>query len=274
MRLANKVALVTGADQGVGRASALLFAKEGAAVAISAEIDTLGTELAAEITRAGGKALFIHLDVTDQTQWDAAVSQVKQTFGGLHILVNAAETDQLSMVTNTDVQTWNKVFAVNLNGTLMGIQTCAPLMKESGGGSIVNIGSVAGIAGNYSSAYSASKWGLEGLSRSAAYIYSDWGIRCNVLQAGSVAKDNADINLAAEPPIEDAILLRRQAKPEEIANAVLFLASEDSSYITGNDLVVDGGWSSAAPYLASERQSRWLETLQETMRLADAEGEK
>jgi NAD(P)-dependent dehydrogenase (short-subunit alcohol dehydrogenase family) len=202
---------------------------------------------------------------------------VKQTFGGLHILVNAAETDQLSMITNTDVQTWNQVFAVNLNGTLMGIQTCAPLMKESGGGSIVNIGSVAGITGSYSSAYSASKWGLEGLSRSAAYIYSDWGIRCNVLQAGSVAQDtpeNDELSIVPEPLIHDAVLLRRQAKPEEIANAVLFLASEDSSYITGNDLVVDGGWSSTAPYLASERQNHWLETLQETMRLADAEGSK
>ena len=265
MRLANKVALITGATSGVGRASALLFAKEGAAVVIAAREGEPGDNLAKEITAAGGKALFVKLDVSNQNQWDDAVKQVKQKFGGLHILVNAAETKEPSLVTQTDPNTWNQVFAVNLSGTLMGIQTCAPLMKESGGGAIVNLGSVAGISGSYSSAYSSSKWGLEGLSRSAAYTLADWGIRCNVVQSGMVALDKAngsEADLVAEKAINDSVLLRRQGKPEEIAYAVLFLASEDSSYITGNDVVVDGGWSSAAPTLANERPSHLLGMLQ------------
>ena len=261
MRLANKVALITGATGGVGRASALLFAKEGAAVVIAAEEEDLGNALAKDISAAGGKALFVRLDVTDQQQWNEAVSQVKAKFGGLHILVNAAETKEVIMVTQADLKTWNQVFAINLSGTLLGIQTCAPLMKASGGGSIVNLGSVAGISGSYSSAYSSSKWGLEGLSRSAADILADWGIRSNVIQSGMVAMDS-EADPVAEKSINDSILLRRQGKPEEIAYAVLFLASEDSSYITGNDIVVDGGWSSAAPTLANDRPNHVLEMLQ------------
>lgn len=257
MRFTNKVAWITGATGVVGCASARLFAKEGAAVVVADTKDAPGNALANEITAAGGKALFIRLDVTDQAQWDAAVQQVKEKFGALHILVNAAETREHSLVTQADLDTWNQIFAVNLTGVLMGIQTCAPLMKASGGGAIVNIGSVAGISGNYSSAYSATKWGLEGLSRSAAYMLADWGIRCNVVQTGMV-----DADPETEPASDAAILLRRKAKPEEIAYAVLFLAGEDSSYITGNDVVVDGGLSSAAPYLLNERQNQLLESLQ------------
>lgn len=265
MRFANKVALITGATGGVGRASALLFAKEGAAVVIADEDHDAGNALAKQITAAGGKSLFVQLDVSDQNQWNEAVKQVKEKFGGLHILVNAAETKEVSMVADASLNTWNQVFAVNLTGTLMGIQTCAPLMKESGGGSIVNLGSVAGISGSFSSAYSSTKWGLEGLSRSAAYTLADWGIRSNVIQAGMVAPDavnGGEADFAAEKAVRDSVLLRRQGKPEEIAYAVLFLASEDSSYITGNDIVVDGGWSSAAPTLANDRPSHWLEMLQ------------
>lgn len=264
MRLANKVAFITGATGGVGRATALLFANEGAAVVIADVDKDAGNDLVKEISAAGGKALFVPLDVSDQSQWDGAVKQIKEKFDALHILVNAAETHEYSLITQADLKTWNQIFAINLTGTLMGIQTCAPLMKESGGGSIVNLGSVGGISGSYSSAYSSTKWGLEGLSRSAAYTLADWGIRCNVVQSGMVSTDRPgdEANLVAEKAINDSILLRRQGKPEEIAFAILFLASEDSSYITGNDLVVDGGWSSAAPTLASDRPNHILEQLQ------------
>lgn len=268
MRLANKVALITGATGAVGSACARLFSSEGAAVVITAINEDAGNALAKEITAAGGKAFFVNLDVTRQTEWDLAVKQVKEKFGALHILVNAAETQELSMVTHADLTTWKKVFETNLTGTLMGIQTCAPFMKASGGGSIVNLGSVAGITGSYSSAYSSTKWGLEGLSRSAAYILADWGIRCNVIQAGQVAADVAngvEVDPKAEESIRNSILLRRQGRPQEIAYAVLFLASADSSYITGNDIVVDGGWSSAAPILINERQSHLLEMFQKQM---------
>jgi NAD(P)-dependent dehydrogenase (short-subunit alcohol dehydrogenase family) len=153
-------------------------------------------------------------------------------------------------------------------GTLRGIQTCAPLLKESDGGSIVNIGSVAGITGNFGTGYSSSKWALEGLSRSAAYVYADWGIRCNVIQPGWIETDltatmskNALMKRMTKRSMNTTVLLRRSGKAEEIGYTALFLASDESSYITGTDIVVDGGWFSSAPYLGNERSHHMLELL-------------
>lgn len=129
--------------------------------------------LAEEISDAGGKAFFVQLDVTDQKQWDAAVERIRDETGALHILMNIVGSNALVMLPEVDIEAWNKMFEVNVTAALVGMQTCAPLIKDSGGGSIVNIGSVAGITGNFSTAHSASKWALEGLSRSAAYVYSD-----------------------------------------------------------------------------------------------------
>ena len=189
MRLENKVALITGAYGGMGRASARLFVKEGAAVVLAGRKEERGLALEKEITDAGGKALFVKLDVTDPLQWEDAVQKTKDTFGALHILVNIVGSNELSMIPNVDLEKWNDIFEINVNSVVIGVQSCAPLMKESGGGSIVNIGSVAGITGNFSSAYSASKWALEGLSRSIAYTLADWGIRCNVIQPGFIETD-------------------------------------------------------------------------------------
>jgi NAD(P)-dependent dehydrogenase (short-subunit alcohol dehydrogenase family) len=188
------------------------------------------------------------------------VAQVKEQAGGLHVLMNIVGSNALSRFPEIDLVEWNKVFEVNLVGTLRGIQTCAPLIKGSGGGSIVNIGSVGGMTGAFSTAYSASKWGLEGLSRSAAYVYSDWGIRSNVIQPGWIDTDMT-AEMRAIPAVQETqaqmmsnmVLLRRSGKPEEIATAALFLASDESSYITGTDIVVDGGWFTAAPYLTNDR---------------------
>ncbi|HEY1610219.1 MAG TPA: SDR family oxidoreductase [Paraburkholderia sp.] len=151
---------------------------------------------------------------------------------------------------------------------MRGIQTCAPLIRESGGGSIVNIGSVAGITGNFGTGYSSSKWALEGLSRSAAYVYADWGIRCNVIQPGWIETD-LTASMSANPVMKkmqskvmnNTVLLRRSGKADEIAFTALFLASDESSYITGTDIVVDGGWFSSAPYLTNERSHHMLELL-------------
>jgi NAD(P)-dependent dehydrogenase (short-subunit alcohol dehydrogenase family) len=189
MRLANKVALITGGYGGMGRASARLFAKEGATVFVSGRSQERGEALAKEITDAGGKAFFVELAVTEQEQWDAAVEQIRGQAGGLHILMNIVGSNALVMLPEVDIDEWNKIFEINVVGTLRGIQTCAPLIRDSGGGSIVNIGSVAGITGNFGTGYSSSKWALEGLSRSAAYIYADWGIRCNVIQPGFIQTD-------------------------------------------------------------------------------------
>jgi NAD(P)-dependent dehydrogenase (short-subunit alcohol dehydrogenase family) len=150
MRLKNKVALITGGYGGMGRASARLFAKEGATVFIAGRDESRGSALAGEINTAGGKASFVALDVVNQDQWDAAVEQVKKDAGALHVLMNIVGSNALVRFPSVDIDEWNKIFEINVTGTLRGIQTCAPLIKESGGGSIVNIGSVAGITGNFS----------------------------------------------------------------------------------------------------------------------------
>lgn len=265
MRLENKVALITGGYGGMGRASARLFAKEGAVVFVAGRDAERGEALAQEITGGGGKAYFVELDVTNQGQWDSAIARVREKAGALHILMNVVGSNALVMFPEIDVDEWNKIFDINVVATLRGIQTCAPLMKESGGGSIVNVGSVAGISGNFSAGYSSSKWALEGLSRSAAYIYADWGIRCNVIQPGLIETDmtaamtgNPLIKKMTEHTMNNTVLLRRSGKAEEIAYTALFLASDESSYITGTDIVVDGGWFSAAPYLGNERSHHML----------------
>lgn len=212
------------------------------------------------------------MDTVNQDDWDNAVRVTNDAYGALHILVNVVGSNQLSMLPRVDIEEWNKIFEINLTGTLRGIQTCALLIKESGGGSIINIGSVAGITDNFSTAYSASKWGVEGVSRSAAYVYADWGIRCNTIQPGfietNMTKGMTENMLAKESfdqTMNNTILLRRAGKPEEIGYTALFLASEDSAYITGNDIVVDGGWFSSAPYLGNERSNHTLDMINKKM---------
>lgn len=268
MRLENKVALITGGYGGMGRASARLFAKEGATVFIAGRNKERGDALAAEINEAGGKAHFVELDVVKQDQWDAAIVQVKEQAGALHVLMNIVGSNALVRFPKIDIEEWNKIFEINVTGTLRGIQTCAPLMKDSGGGSIVNIGSVAGVTGAFSTGYSASKWALEGLSRSAAYVYADWGIRCNVVQPGWIETDltasmssNPLVKKMQSSVMNNTVLLRRSGKAEEIGYTALFLASDESSYITGTDIVVDGGWFSSAPYLTNERSHHMLQAL-------------
>lgn len=235
MRLESKVALITGGYGGMGRASARLFAKEGATVFIAGRNEERGDSLAAEINEAGGKAHFVELDVVKQDQWDAAINHVKDQAGALHVLMNIVGSNALVRFPNVDIDEWNKLFEINVTGTLRGIQTCAPLIRESGGGSIVNIGSVAGITGNFGTGYSSSKWALEGLSRSAAYVYADWGIRCNVIQPGWIETDltasmssNPLVKKIQSKAMNNTVLLRRSGKAEEIAFTALFLASDES----------------------------------------------
>lgn len=268
MRLKGKVALVTGATGGMGGASARLFAKEGASVLVAARHEEPATAVVQEITDAGGTAAFVPLEVTEQEQCTAAVDYARDRFGGLHILMNVVGTNDLVMLPDVDLDAWNKVFEINVTATMVGIQTCAPLIRDSGGGSIVNIGSVGGLSGTFSTAYSASKWALEGLSRSAAYIYADWGIRCNVIQPGFIdtkmtapMRSNPALKSVIDQQMSDTVLLRRMGKPEEIANTALFLAGDESSYITGTDIVVDGGWFSAAAYLTNERHNHMLDMM-------------
>jgi NAD(P)-dependent dehydrogenase (short-subunit alcohol dehydrogenase family) len=269
MRLENKVALITGGYGGMGRASVRLFAQEGATVFVAGRKRERGEALVAEINAAHpGKAHFVELDVVDQDQWDAAVEQVKQHAGGLHVLMNIVGSNALVRFPEIDIDELRTIFDINVTGTVRGIQTCAPLIKDSGGGSIVNIGSVAGITGNFGTGYSSSKWALEGVSRSAAYVYADWNIRSNVIQPGWIdtdltasMKSNPIVKHMQSSMLEHTVLLRRSGRGEDIAYTALFLASDESSYITGTDIIVDGGWFSSAPYLTNERSHHMLKLL-------------
>ncbi|MFI5690951.1 SDR family NAD(P)-dependent oxidoreductase [Kribbella sp. NPDC051586] len=276
MRLENKVALITGGYGGMGRASARLFAQEGATVFVAGRNEERGSAFVEELNGAGGTAHFVELDVVNQDQWDAAVTQVMEQAGSLHVLMNIVGSNALVRFPEVDIDEFNKIFEINVTGTLRGIQTCAPLMKDSGGGSIVNIGSVAGITGNFGTGYSSSKWALEGLSRSAAYVYADWGIRCNVIQPGWIETDltasmnsNPLMKKMQKSAMNNTVLLRRGGKAEEIGYTALFLASDESSYITGTDIVVDGGWFSSAPYLANERSHHMLSILDKKERVEE-----
>jgi NAD(P)-dependent dehydrogenase (short-subunit alcohol dehydrogenase family) len=213
----------------MGRASARLFAREGATVFIAGRNRERGEALVAEINADGGKAHFAELDVVHQEQWDAAVAQVKEKAKSLHILMNIVGSNAMVRFPEVDVEQWNKLFETNVTAVVRGIQTCTPLIRDSGGGSIVNIGSVAGITGNFGTGYSSSKWALQGVSRSAAYVYADWGIRANVIQPGWIETDltasmesNPLVKKMQESMMNNTVLLRRSGKAEEIATRPCF----------------------------------------------------
>jgi NAD(P)-dependent dehydrogenase (short-subunit alcohol dehydrogenase family) len=252
MRLKNKVAIVTGSTSGIGLAIAKLFAIEGAKVVIAARKEELAKKIVSQIKEEGGEATFIKLEVTDQKQWESAIKQVKEIYGSLHILVNNAATNELCALPNVDLDQWNKIMAINVTGPMIGIQTCAPLMKESGGGSIINIASLGGMHGTPSTAYTTSKWALRGLSGSAAYGLSNWGIRSNVICPGFIENTNMTNAIEAQGsgqnPLANFSLLGRSGKTMELAQAALFFASDESSYVTGIDMPVDGGLYDAGVY--------------------------
>lgn len=252
MRLKNKVAIVTGSTSGIGLAIAKLFASEGAKVVVAARKEELAKKVVSEIKAEGGEATFIKLEVTDKEQWEDAVKQVKEMYSSLHILVNNAGTNEMCALPHVDLDQWNKIMAINVTGPMMGIQACAPLMKESGGGSIVNISSLAGMQGTPGTAYTTSKWALRGLSASAAYGLSNWGIRSNVICPGFIGNTNMTNAIEAQSggqnPLANFALLGRSGETMELAQAALFFASDESSYVTGIDMPVDGGLYDAGVY--------------------------
>jgi 3alpha(or 20beta)-hydroxysteroid dehydrogenase len=257
-RLANKVALITGAAGGQGIAEAELFVREGAAVMLS-DIDAAGSEaLARRLGEAGGRALFRVQDAASEQSWQEIVGATLAAFGGLHILVNNAGTIARQGIVNTTLEAWNRTLAVNLTGPLLGMKHCAPairdtLAKQGGGGSIVNISSTAGLTAHDDAAYTASKWGLRGLTKTAVLQFSAWNIRVNSIHPGQIA-DTGFFQGGGEAfahAARAAIPLHRQGTPKECAELVLFLASEEASFISGAEIAIDGGYIAAG--LASLR---------------------
>ena len=244
-RLEGKVALITGASGGQGAVEAQRFAEEGAAVVLADVADDAGAALAAQVRDRGGAALYVPLDVTSQAAWQDALLQVKQVFGALHVLVNNAGVVSRVGIMNIDDAEWRRVMDINVTGALYGMRAAAPLIRDSGGGSIVNISSTAGLLGYAGAAYVASKWALRGLTKTAAMEFNDWGIRVNSVHPAQVVGTSIAGNASAvyRDVTARVIPLGRGARAGEVANVVLFLASDESSYMTGSEVVVDGGYS-------------------------------
>jgi NAD(P)-dependent dehydrogenase (short-subunit alcohol dehydrogenase family) len=244
-----KTVFVTGASRGQGAAEARLFAEAGASVVIADVLEADGAALALSIRDRGCKAEYRRLDVSSEHDWTDAVAFARATFGGLHVLVNNAGVSlrgvDLAGTTRAD---WDRVLAVNLTGPFLGIRAAAPLIRDSGGGAVVNIGSTAGINGHFAAAYSASKWGLRGLTKAAAMEYAPWKIRVNTVHPSIVPTPmvaGADKFVEA---MEHVTALERSASLEDVAQAVMFLASDEASYLTGIDLPVDGGFTALGVY--------------------------
>jgi NAD(P)-dependent dehydrogenase (short-subunit alcohol dehydrogenase family) len=239
-RLDNKIALISGGARGQGASEALLFAREGAKVIFGDVLDDLGKETERSIRDDGGDAVYVHLDVTSQSDWNKALTTAEEKFGIVDILVNNAGIN----LTESDKDSWDKVLNVNLHGAHLGIQTSIPFMKRAGGGSIVNISSVAGLIGRKGSPYSytASKGAIRILSKAIAVDYAQYKIRCNTIIPGPV--DTAMMR-GIDPKIMEQRLseipLGRYATTYDIAFATLFLASDESAWMTGAEIVVDGG---------------------------------
>ncbi len=254
MRLAGKVAVVTGAGSGMGRATALLFAREGATV-VGGDIDRARIEaVTAEATAAGGRMVGVVGNVAEREDAEALVRRAIDGFGRLDVLVNnAGVMDMMEGVANFSDETFERVFGVNVYGPFTTSRAAVRHMKERGGGAIVNVASVAAVSGASAGAvYTASKHALLGLSRNTAYAYAPFGIRCNTLIVGGV---ETNIMAGADPARFDHEALAqygkwhavnpRTLKPEEVAELILFLVSDAASGVNGAEVAVDAGWTAA-----------------------------
>jgi 3alpha(or 20beta)-hydroxysteroid dehydrogenase len=250
-RLEGKVALISGAARGQGAAEARLFVKEGARVVIGDVLDAQAGELVLEL---GEAAVDIHLDVTSESDWAAAVDLARERFVGLHVLVcNAGISPIPASITETSLDDYRRVIDVNQVGTFLGLRAAIPALRQSGGGSIVNIASVGGVQGVAGMApYTSSKWAVRGLTRVAALELARDGIRVNAVVPGSI--DTAMMqpgfwgSLDLRPLMAEACPMGRVGQPEEVAELVCWLASDASSYCTGADFPIDGGYLAGPPF--------------------------
>jgi NAD(P)-dependent dehydrogenase (short-subunit alcohol dehydrogenase family) len=251
MRLAGKVALITGAGAGIGRASVLLFCREGARVAAVDREAATGEETAALARAEGGEAIFLRADVAVAAEIAAAIDATLERFGALHVLFNNAGIVPGGTVEQVDEEAWDRTMAINLRSVYLGCRFAIPHMKRQGGGVIVNTASVAGLVGvKDRAAYSASKMGVIGLTRSIAIDYVADQIRANCICPGTVDTPSLQGRIAAAGDVEAAraAFIARQpmgrlGTAEEIAALALYLASDESAYMTGSAIVIDGGLS-------------------------------
>ena len=245
LRLEGKVALITGGARGQGAAECRLFAREGAKVVLGDVLDEDGGAVAADIADAGGDATYVHLDVTREDDWRQAVSTAVFSYGRLDVLVHNAGIWRRGSFEDTSVDLYDQVMAVNVTGVFLGTKLAIPEMRRTGGGSIIMISSTGGLVGYPdNAAYSASKGAVRLFSRSAAVQYGKENIRVNSIHPGAIDTDMGD-QVWPDPESRARTignsLVGRLGTPEDVAYGALYLASDESSFITGSELVIDGG---------------------------------
>jgi NAD(P)-dependent dehydrogenase (short-subunit alcohol dehydrogenase family) len=245
-RLSGRVALVTGAAGGIGAATARRLAAEGAAVLATDVQDEAGALVAKEITRAGGRCAYRHLDVTSPPEWEAAVAAAVAEFGGLGILVNNAGVADHGAIEDCTLDAWNQTIAIDQTGVFLGMKTAAGALAASGHGSVINISSIYGTIGGFgtSPAYHAAKGAVRTLTKNIALHWADRGIRVNSVHPGFI--DTPILGDAKGTAAEQVIVamtpMGRLGQPAEVAAGVAYLASDDASFVTGLELYIDGGY--------------------------------
>jgi 3(or 17)beta-hydroxysteroid dehydrogenase len=248
MRLQGKIALISGGARGMGAVEARLFAKEGAKVTIGDVLEDEGRKLEAEINATGGVALFVRLDVTHEADWQRAVEATVNRFGKLDVLVNNAGISGRGRVEDTAVEEWDRVMDVNAKGVFLGTKVAIPAMRQGRGGSIINISSQLGLVGTDHSSpqYQASKGAVRLLTKATAIQYAQEGIRANSVHPGPIVTPMTEA--ARADPERYQLMLSRvplgcYGQPEDVAYGVLYLASDEARWVTGSELVIDGGWT-------------------------------
>ena len=245
-RLDGKVAIITGGARGQGASEGILFAQEGAKVVLGDILDEEGASVEAQIREAGGDARYVRLDVTLAADWERAVELAESAYGKLDVLVNNAAIFMPNGIEDTTEEQWDRLMAINAKGVFLGTKHSIPAMRRAGGGSIINISSIAGMVGNPRSgvAYSASKGAVRLFTKATAIQHAKDNIRCNSVHPGPI--DTPMTEESRRDPAQQAqrlarVPMGRSAAPEEVAYGVLFLASDESSYMTGSEMVIDGG---------------------------------
>lgn len=251
-RVAGKVALVTGGGLGLGRAAALMLAREGAKIVVTDVNDKEGAKVADEIVDAGGEAMFLHHDVAKEADWDRVVRATVERFGGLRILVNNAGVALSADVEHTSLEEWRWLMSINLDGVFLGTKRAIEAMKPTGG-SIINLSSIEGLVGDANlAAYNASKGGVRIFTKSAALYCAKAGlnIRVNSIHPGYIWTPMVEEYLSKQPDpaaakalVEGMHPVNHLGEPDDIAYGVLYLASDESKFVTGAELVIDGGYT-------------------------------
>ena len=245
-RLDGNVALISGGARGQGACEARLFCDEGAKVILGDILDQQGKALESELQASGAEAIYVHLDVTKEADWREAVAMAERQFGKLDVLVNNAGVSIRKSIEETSEEDWDDIMAINVKGVFFGTKCAIPAMRRAGGGSIINISSVAGLVGSLttSAAYTATKGAVRLFTKAAAMQHVKDNIRCNSVHPGPISTEMIR-GLVADEVAWDQRLARlpmgRAGTPEEVAYGVLYLASGESSYMTGSELVIDGG---------------------------------